>query len=1253
MTAFTDKLNTTLYRLFFIFFVALVLSGCSGEESSEETVDTIDNTSKGLIAHKFNGSWTELPDFTTLSPVESRIVENVGTHQLGDSHYGLVLLGLFEAKASGAYVFRLHSDDGAKLFINGQLIATNNGENGEATVVSQSMELVQGTHELRVEYFQGNGSQSLSLNYQLNGAEALTVDDNLLSYFDRHQDPNFGAITNEDDDDSEIGGEDDTCDSSNTPNSNNSLQSRQQIVNNEFIESNNGRYRFYLQGDGNLVLRRLSDSAALWSSATHDQGGVRFRLQGDGNMVLRNANGNALWSSKTNGTDATYLMLHNHGNLALHTPANEIVWQTDTHDGSNQCDDDSDSGDGTAKSREQFSSPDAALYALNDDRQLGFPKIIDTGFNGNGHSVTWDGRVFVRKRSQGWFATAFRPENIVRSNDGTVDFKRGAFGRDLLMQANEDAPDMQMNWLAIVIDPSETRENPYPSDANGNYSFNGTHRTYKALVYHTSKRNGDNDQMGFQKATFIVRDANTQNAQIISAEFTTEFQRFRTVANLDFRCIEPSATIDGRLVICQGHPDNNGRIDNLVYSWNPTPGGVNGWSVPKSIANMYWDDSDTMVDGIPFNVRFPIAERPLLDATGNDFNRDELIKGAYPWVSRDGSELFYQASREGVSARRTGTTVVGRWTGWTFRHIDGPINPRRGKSRLFLSSPGAFTTMWTPFKDINDLNIPYSLRGPVYPIIGSNSNDYSEVGFNDYLDGNFVLYLGMNEQLNRAGNFLVTRTNDTSGNFNNGTLVGAQFPNEFNNRDELVGRYGQAIYFNGGDYIEVAKNKGWDELAEGVTIDFWVKKINGNGTIRLFRMQNGLEVSLTNGNTLRGVITDTENNRIEISGPSIPDDRWTHIALSFKPSTGKIKLYSDGVLRTEKLANNFGVLQTSGRVRIGPESSSGLLLLDEVKVSNIARQDYEIGYYANIDIHREANAALKNRIPSHLQSLSGKAAAIENFSQEAADLGETLFNDVILSKQRTTSCATCHKANLNFTDGLAIAQGNEPTDAGVRNTPTLVNRLFSTLQGWSGGATTLDKQASVPIEAEHEMNLPMDEAIARLSSESNYAERFQQVYGESPNQENITAALASFQAIQFSPRTQYDNFVAGDRSALSDSEYRGLLLFEGKARCSGCHAGTNFTDESFRATGLVDSTDIGRADTTSRDRDFKLFKVPTLRGIKTTAPYMHNGSLATLEDVVEAYNDGANEQLVVDTDIRPLELTEQEITDLVTFLNSL
>lgn len=1113
-----------------------------------------------------------------------------------------------------------------------------------------------------------------------------------------------------------------------------SLQANQELTIDERLTSSNGSHFLVMQGDGNLVLY-TSSGRALWASATNGSGAIRARLQGDGNLVMRNSAGAAVWSSKTNGSGAVRLLVKNEGNVVLMNSAGTVVWAaivsepadttrpvitlngasneiitqgmvfrdlgataTDNIDGDiskritvsgtvntsqpgsytlryNVSDsagnaalsvsrsvtvtaavseDDNLPPANDAQSTGEFSSPNAALYSLNDSRNRGFPKPIDTGFSGNGHSETWDGRIFVRTQSAGWFASAFRPERIVRNSDGSVDFKQGAFGSSIALELEKDATDIQHNWLAIVPDNSVNGENPFPSNSSGTYSATGTYRTYKAIVYHTSERNGDNDQMGIRNATFIVSNANTRDAQVVSARFTNSFQKLRIESGADFRCIEPSATMDGMLIVCQGHPDNNGRIDNLVYSWNPVANATSNWRAPKSIANMYWDDRSQNVGGMPFRTRYPIADRPLLDATGNDYNRNELVKGAYPWISHDGSELFYQASREGVSARRTATTVVGRWTGGIFRHIDGPINPYRHVStRLFVSSPGAFTTMWTPYTDVNDLKIPYSVRGPSYPIFGSNSHDYSEIRFDDYLDGNYVLYLGMNEQVNRDGAYQRTRTNDTSGNFNNGILVGAKFPLEYNNRDEIVGRFGQAIYFSNGQYVDVAKNKGWNTLDKGFTVDFWVRKLSGSGTIRLFNLNGGIDVSLLNGSNLSTTITDTANTRLTLNGGTVATNSWTHVALTLDSASKQMKLHVNGRQIASRSTSNFASVKTNGTLRVGPESSSALLVLDEVKVSNVARADYEIAHYANVRTNKAANSALMNSIPSHLSDLRFNVTGVDNFSNAAAGLGEQLFNDVILSKQRTTSCATCHNPALSFTDGLSIAQGNEPTDAGVRNTPMLFNRLFSSLQGWSGNDETLDRQALTPIQAQHEMNLPITEAVQRLRANSTYTNRFQQAFGQAASEQNIAQALASFQAIQFAPRTKVDNFLSGNTSALNSSEKRGLDLFKHKARCAGCHAGDNFTDESFRNNGLTTDKDTGRAEVTGRDRDYRLFKVPSLRELVSTGPYMHDGSLMTLDTVVSAYNDGGFGDPMVDTDIRPLRLTSAERNDLVAFLRAL
>ncbi len=899
----------------------------------------------------------------------------------------------------------------------------------------------------------------------------------------------------------------------------------------------------------------------------------------------------------------------------------------------------------------RFSAPNAALHTLNSNKQRAFARYIDSNFEGNGHSETWDGRVFVVRNTGGWQVRAFRPERVTIDADRAPNFGNQPFGTRKFLEDDATVAEFDHNWVALTPDPTVSGANPYPSDAAGTPQANGTSRTYKALAYHTTV----NKELGLRKLTLIVGNANTTSAEVTLAQFTSTFAPIiLSNGGAKFLCIEPSVTMDARLVVCQGHPDNNGTIDNLVYAWTANAGGANGFSTPRSLANMYYDHRDSDVRGLPFKVRYPIAEKPITDATGTAYLRGELIKGAYPWISHDGSELFYMASRDGITARRTGASVVGRWTGWSARHIDGPLNrDRRVTSRLFVSSPGAFTTMWEPYKNLANSPFPYTARGPSYPIFGSNTEDYSEVSFEDFTDGSYVLYLGMNEQLDRAGVFQVNATNDTSGNFNNGRLVGAKFPLEYNARDENVGRHGQGVYFPANAYMDVERRGGWSSLKNGVTVETFVM-VQQSTTARstLFSLAAGVELYL-NGLTLGARIEDDTARSATVTGPAIATNRWVHVAMTFEPKTRALALHVDGLKVASTTPSAFGNLRTTGAVRVGPQASSGLMLLDEIKVSKLARAQFELGHSAHAQIHTTPTPTQLGTIPSHLQSLSHRATAVDRFSTAAPTLGQDLFSQTLLSKQRTTSCATCHDPAKQFTDGLAIARGGEPTDKGTRNTPTLLNRQFSTLQGWSGRAATLDAQATIPITAGHEMNLPMVEALQRLNAEGTWASRFQQVYGEAPTERNLTAALASFQATKFSPRTRLDDFKAGTLTALNASEQRGLLLFEGKARCSGCHSGRNFTDETFRSNGLTDNGDIGRAEISLRESDYKLFKVPSLSAVSATAPYMHAGSLSTLQAVVEAYNQGARTVVFKDTDIRPLELTTQDITDLVAFLNSL
>lgn len=278
----------------------------------------------------------------------------------------------------------------------------------------------------------------------------------------------------------------------------------------------------------------------------------------------------------------------------------------------------------------------------------------------------------------------------------------------------------------------------------------------------------------------------------------------------------------------------------------------------------------------------------------------------------------------------------------------------------------------------------------------------------------------------------------------------------------------------------------------------------------------------------------------------------------------------------------------------------------------------------------------------------------EEPSLEEIELGKVLFFDTRLSSNEKQSCASCHNPDLGFGDGLASSLG---TMGGAihRNTPHIYNLAWSSTFFWDGRSSTLEEQALGPIAAAGEMNLPLDEVVPRLEKVEFYRSEFKKVYGdEGITLSNVASAIASFERSIISDNSPYDKYVAGDSSAMSPSAIRGLALFEGKANCTSCHDGANFTDDSFHNIGVsATAKDMGRAaiDPTSGLKG--AFKTPGLRNVLLTAPYMHDGSEPTLEAVIRYYNDGGKHKEHLSKLIKPLKLTEHEIVDLVAFMGAL
>lgn len=283
----------------------------------------------------------------------------------------------------------------------------------------------------------------------------------------------------------------------------------------------------------------------------------------------------------------------------------------------------------------------------------------------------------------------------------------------------------------------------------------------------------------------------------------------------------------------------------------------------------------------------------------------------------------------------------------------------------------------------------------------------------------------------------------------------------------------------------------------------------------------------------------------------------------------------------------------------------------------------------------------KMRIPSDNPVTKGKV-----------ELGKQLYFDKRLSSDNTVACASCHDPKQGWSNGARFATGVDG-QMGGRSAPTIINTAYQYFQFWDGRAEWVEGQALGPIANPIEMNLPLDEMEKKLNKIQGYRDQFQKVFGTDVTKEGVAKAIASFERTVLSGDAPFDRFKAGDKKALSEKAQRGRKLFFGKANCSACHSGPNFSDGAFHNIGVgmdAKEPDVGRFAVTKLAGDRGSFRTSTLREIARTAPYMHDGSLATLEAVVDFYDKGGVNNPQLDEEIFALELTKQQKADLVQFL---
>ncbi len=305
-------------------------------------------------------------------------------------------------------------------------------------------------------------------------------------------------------------------------------------------------------------------------------------------------------------------------------------------------------------------------------------------------------------------------------------------------------------------------------------------------------------------------------------------------------------------------------------------------------------------------------------------------------------------------------------------------------------------------------------------------------------------------------------------------------------------------------------------------------------------------------------------------------------------------------------------------------------------------------------------------------------------SEAKIDLGRLLFFDTRLSADDSVACATCHSPEKVFSDNIRVSRGINGSQ-GTRNTPALINRIGGSEHFRDGRAVTLEEQAKIPLINPLELGMPNYEAVVKkVQGISGYRAMFESVFGREVNIEDLARAIASFERTIVSWNSRWDQFIAGDIFVLTKSEMRGFIVFQGKGRCTQCHSGWNLTDEKYHNIGIgwdLPEPDAGRFEVTNNENSRGAFRTPTLRDVALTGPYMHDGRLDTLEQVVEYYSSGVISNPYLDVEMRrsnlsleetlelygqenrsvrkkefpvqKLDFTEQETTDLVAFMKAL
>lgn len=500
---------------------------------------------------------------------------------------------------------------------------------------------------------------------------------------------------------------------------------------------------------------------------------------------------------------------------------------------------------------------------------------------GNGHNVSFDGRIFIVRQGPGWMLMVFRPEALTYAPGGIPILTDAAFSATTLIQA----PSSEENALAICEPDADAT--PYSCNDAGAPAA-GPYACYDFVIL-DSDAAGSYNGLRRRELKVWVANPGTNTARLHKHEWTAGMTAMARVGGGDMRGIEPTVTRDGRLLVYQGHPDNDGKIDILMYATNDSPCAAGGWDGPHVISHMF---EDTRVRG-----RYRLAERQFRGADGTPYADRALFRGAYPWLFPDGDAITFTAANmpcratedpPGCGPRRNALSVIGYPTNWGLSHIDGDVNPSTADTvRLFFSSPGPGFGQ-----------LPVTGGTDVWPFFGSNTSNYTELVFDDGLDGQYAGVWHMNESIDVSGNLDRGRTPDTSGYFNTANVMGAVFP-EANN-----GLFGKAMIFSGdGDHVVVPHDASLDPV-NAISVEAWIRPAapvdcDANNNYRFLLGKGNLgdgsySLVFEEGERFQARVRTGGVQRALVGTRAIPVGEWSHVGFTYDASTGAMRFFVNG-----------------------------------------------------------------------------------------------------------------------------------------------------------------------------------------------------------------------------------------------------------------------------------------------------------------------------------------------------------------------